>query len=327
MAHEPHNKAPDLRDASRGVRLQKLLASAGVGSRRACEELIEEGMVKVNGQRVEMLPVWVNPEVDDVTVRGVPLELSARSVYVMLYKPKNTVCTAHDPEGRRTVVDLVEHPNASRLYPVGRLDYDTLGLVLMTNDGEMAQALTHPRYGVHKTYRAIVKGVLTDEDVRKLQRGVVMSSRAHGKTQGATRMSASGIEIVHRDRQRTLVDITLAEGRNRQVRRMFSAVGCPVRKLTRVKMGPLKLKGLRVGEWRELSAAEIRSLKQAARKGKASADRASAGRSRDGRGGVLYKGVGNGGAGGGVGGRRSGGRVQPGTGRSDGKGRAGGRSG
>ena len=272
MAQRPHQSTPDLRDASRGVRLQKFLAAAGVGSRRACEELIEEGVVAVNGQRVEELPAWVDPDSDRVTVKGAAVESPSRNVYVMLYKPKNTVCTAHDPEGRRTVVDLVDHPGASRLYPVGRLDYDTMGLVLLTNDGELAQALTHPRYGVHKTYRAIVRGVLSDEDARRLTRGVVLSSRTAGRTTGATRMSASGIEIVHRDRQRTLVDVTLAEGRNRQVRRLFAAIGCPVRKLTRVRMGPLKLKGLRVGEWRELTSAEVRALHQAARKGRRAAE-------------------------------------------------------
>lgn len=274
MAQDPRQPTQDLRDASRGVRLQKVLAASGVGSRRACEELVEEGAVSVNGRKVTELPAWVDPEQDTITVRGVPIDSGTRSIYVMLYKPKNTVCTAFDPEGRRTVVDLVQHPAASRLYPVGRLDYDTMGLVLMTNDGAMAQALTHPRYGVHKTYRAIVKGVLSDSDMQRLTRGIVMASREHGKTTGATRMAASGLEIVHRDRQRTLVDITLAEGRNRQIRRMFSAVGCPVRKLTRIRMGPLKLKGLRVGEWRELTAAEVRGLSQAARKGRASADRA-----------------------------------------------------
>ncbi len=250
------------------VRLHKAMAQAGVGSRRRCEELVREGLVQVNGETVRELPQWVDPSRDRVTVRGTELPRSKRNVYVMLYKPKQTLTTVQDPDGRRTVADLVDHPTAPRLYPVGRLDYDTMGLVLMTNDGELANRLTHPRYGVHKTYRAIVKGDLTDEKIEQMRKGIYLAARRDGETTGAERLGAAEIEVVRREHERTIIDITLREGRNRQVRRLLAAVGCRVRKLTRQRMGPLSLKGLRVGEWRELTAGEVAALRRATRPGR-----------------------------------------------------------
>ncbi|MEM8835792.1 MAG: pseudouridine synthase [Planctomycetota bacterium] len=255
-------------DDDRGERLQKVLAAAGVASRRHAEELIEQGLVRVNGETVRTLPVFVDPTNDRIEVDGRPLPARERHVYIMLYKPKQTMCTLDDPEGRRTVADVVKHPSGLRLYPVGRLDYDTLGLVLMTNDGELANRLTHPRFGVHKTYRAIVKGALEQEDVDRLKEGIYLADRRGGKTVGGKRTGDVEIEIVRKEPERTHLDITLGEGRNRQVRRMLAKVDCHVKKLTRIEMGPISLKGLAIGEWRELTPIELRKIRIAAKRGK-----------------------------------------------------------
>lgn len=249
------------------------MAEAGVASRRACEQLIEAGEVEVNGELVASLPAWVDPEHDRITVRGKAIADKERPVYVMLYKPKGTLCTMDDPEERRTVADLVDHPAVSRLYPVGRLDYDTLGLLLMTNDGALANQLTHPRYGVEKTYRAIAKGTLGEEQVNELSEGMYIADRRDGRTLGGVRTAPIKLEIVRREPGRLHLDVTLKEGRNREVRRVLAKVGLSVKKLTRVKMGPLELKGLAVGEWRELSNAERNLLKRAVRVGTASSRR------------------------------------------------------
>lgn len=244
------------------------MAEAGLGSRRACEQMIEDGLVRVNGKVVRELPVLVDPEQDLIEVEGEPLpiggEAGGRRVYVMLYKPRHTVTTLSDPAGRRTVAEIVRHPSGIRLYPVGRLDYDTMGLLLMTNDGELANRLTHPRYGVHKRYRAVVKGALTEEQVEKLEQGVFLAERRHGRSAGASRTAGAELTIAKKDPARTVLDITLKEGRNRQVRRMLAKAGCPVKKLVRTQMGPLKLKGVALGEWRELTLTELQSLRKAA---------------------------------------------------------------
>lgn len=267
----PKRKSPSPSDGR--VRLQRLMADAGVASRRACEAMIEGGRVSVNGEFVTRLPVLVDPDRDVVEVDGQRLGLadaarhkgSARHVYVMFYKPRHTITTMDDPDGRRTVAELVQHPSGVRLYPVGRLDIDTMGLLLLTNDGDFANALTHPRYGVHKTYRAIVKGQLGSDRVEALSKGLYLADRRDGETVGASRTAGVDVKVVRTDMTRTIIDITLAEGRNRQVRRMLASVGCPVRKLVRIAMGPVVLKGLRLGEWRELTGAEVLALRKAAR--------------------------------------------------------------
>ncbi len=274
-ANGPKSKssAPDPEDNR--VRLQKAMAKAGLGSRRACEQMIQEGMVSVNGSVVRELPVLVDPEEDLIEVRGLELPRgrklaqpgAKRAIYVMLYKPRKTLTTLDDPGGRRTVADLVDHPSGARLYPVGRLDYDTMGLVLMTNDGDMANKLTHPSYGVHKTYRAIVKGLLSDDDIEGLERGIYLAERKSGRTTGAVRTRPARLKIIKREPTRTILDVTLTEGRNRQVRRMLAQAGCPVRKLVRTHMGPIRLKGLALGQWRELTPAEVQALKRAATQG------------------------------------------------------------
>ncbi len=256
-------------DASRGERLQRVLSDAGVGSRRACEQLIEAGEVTVNGHLVAELPAWVDPERDRIVVQGKVVAEPERRVYVLLNKPPRTLSTLKDEPGadRRTVGELVDHPLASHLFPVGRLDYDTVGLVLMTNDGELANRLTHPRYGVPKTYRVVVRGALDEDAVKALEDGIYLAERKAGQTVGAKRTSRVEISLIHQDRANTTLELTLREGRNRQVRRMMAAVGYPVRKLERVGMGPIQLKGVARGAWRELTRDEVRLLKKAAADG------------------------------------------------------------
>lgn len=258
-------------DADRGERLQRVMSDAGIGSRRACEALIEAGEVTVNGHLVAHLPAWVDPEEDRVVVQGRVLPQPERRVYVLLNKPPRTLSTLKDEPGadRRTVGELVDHPLADHLFPVGRLDYDTVGLVLMTNDGELANRLTHPRYGVPKTYRVQVRGALDEDAVAELERGIYLAERKAGDTVGAKRTSKVEITLVHQGREGTTLELTLREGRNRQVRRMMAAVGFPVRKLERVAMGPVQLKGVARGAWRELTREEIRALKKAAAGGSA----------------------------------------------------------
>jgi pseudouridine synthase len=251
-------------DASRGVRLQKVLADAGVAARRACEELIESGAVSVNGTVVDSLPAWVDPAKDRISVGGKPVrtrtETRRRYVYVLLHKPRGYVCTNSDPEGRPRASDLVEHPTGERLYPVGRLDMDSSGLLLLTNDGELANRLTHPRYEVHKGYEVTVRGEVSPEEVRRLEHGIFLPDRDEPGQQA----SASSLRILKRDRERTLLMMELREGRNRQIRRMMLRLGHPVRKLKRVRMGPLQLRKLAVGAWRDLTPEELASLRAAA---------------------------------------------------------------
>jgi len=230
-------------------RLQKILASAGLGSRRECEELILQGRVRVNRKRVDQLPVLVDPGTDTIQVDGRAIRLE-RKVYYLLNKPKGVLCTQRDPAGRRRAVDLLADV-PERVYPVGRLDADSQGMVLLTNDGELAAGLTHPRYGVPKTYRARVKGRMSGEVLEKLRQGIWLSE---GKTQPAR------VSLTYRSRDHSVLDITLREGRNRQVRRMLAKLGHPVRELTRIRIGRLNLRGLGVGRYRPLRPAEVKEL-------------------------------------------------------------------
>lgn len=255
----------DFTDASRGPRLQKVLAEAGVGSRRHCEQLIEAGEVRVNGHLVDALPAWVDPAKDRITVSGRRIRTSQTHVYVMLFKPRGVVSTNEDPEGRPRAIDLVDHPSRARLYPVGRLDMDSSGLLLLTNDGELANRLTHPRHEVHKLYEVTVSGSLDDSEVAKLERGLFLLDRRPRKVaQKVTRTSPSSLALLKRDRDRTRLLMELSEGRNRQIRRMMAQLGHNVRKLRRVQMGPLKLKGLQPGQWRDLTPRELKELRSAA---------------------------------------------------------------
>ena len=241
-------------------RIQRVLADAGVASRRACEALVEEGLVTVNGRTISSLPAFVDAEKDDIRVSGRRIQRNRRNLYVMLYKPRGYVCTARDPEGRKKAVDLVQHPSGSRLFTVGRLDLDSSGLLLFTDDGDLANILTHPRYEIRKGYDVTVRGRVEEESVERLRRGIYLADKK-GK---ASRTRESSVTVIRRDRERTRLHIELREGRNRQVRRLLERVGHPVKKLRRTRMGPLKLKGLAIGEWRELTSSEVASLKRAA---------------------------------------------------------------
>ena len=236
---------------SEGERLQKVLAAAGIGSRRAVERLIVQGRVKINGRRAE-LGNRVNPATDVVEVDGAPVPLAAHLVYYLLNKPPGVVTTASDPQGRPTVLDLVDL--TVRVWPVGRLDVDSEGALLLTNDGDLTNRLTHPRYGVPKTYLAEVTGQVSERALRRLARGVELDD-------GPSPPAA--VRLVERVAGGSLVEITVAEGRNRLVRRMCEALGHPVRRLVRVAVGPLMLGRLKPGTVRRLAPAEVAALYRA----------------------------------------------------------------
>ena len=265
----PKDKSPSsdgFRDASRGERLQKVLAAAGVGSRRACEELILAGDVHVNGHVVDALPAWVDAKKDHIVVSGNAIRTNAPMVYILLFKPRGVLCSNAQESDHRRAIDLVSHPSRVRLFPVGRLDVDSSGLLLLTNDGALAARLTHPRYGVRKEYEVSVRGELSDKSLLRLQRGMVLADRrAHGRIIGR-KASAVDVEVLHRDRGRTRLKLVLAEGRNRQVRRMMARLGHPVKKLRRLRVGPLNLKGLRPGQWRELTPWEVEQVQKVSAK-------------------------------------------------------------
>ena len=234
-----------------GERLQKGLAHAGLGSRRAMEELIAGGRVKVNGRRAQ-LGVRVDPSNDEVEVDGSRVPLHQDLLHYMLNKPVGVVSTAADPEGRQTVVDLLDLP--ARIWPVGRLDTDSEGLLVVTNDGELTHRLTHPRYEVPKTYLAEVKGTAGSRAIKQLIAGVELED-------GVTKRAK--VSLVEATRGGTLLEITITEGRNRQVRRMCEAVGHPVKRLVRTTLGPLQLGRLKPGTFRKLSLEEVRALYRA----------------------------------------------------------------
>ncbi len=223
--------------------------------------MIKSGAVSVNGRTIKTLPVWVDPSRDRITVNGRPVETSPQHVHVMLYKPKGVVSTNADPAGRPRAIDLVDHPTGVRLYPAGRLDMDSTGLLLMTNDGELANRITHPRFHLPKTYEVTVRGLLEADGVRRLAEGLFLPGHAGSR---GRRTARSHIRLMRRDRDGTRLLIELREGRNRQIRRMLQRLGHPVKKLHRIQLGPLKLKGLRPGQWRALTPRELRTLKRAA---------------------------------------------------------------
>ena len=208
-------------------RLQKVLAAAGVDSRRKCEELILDGAVRVNRKVVDKLPAFVDPEKDIITVNGKKIH-AAKKVYFLLNKPKGVICTNRDPQGRKKAIDLVR--TRERIFCAGRLDDDTTGLIILTNDSELANRLTHPRYGIAKTYVVRVKGEITAEQIEKLKRGIWL---AEGKTGRAS------VKILKRGHKESSIEITISQGLNRQVRRMFAKVGLSVKTLTRTRIGEL----------------------------------------------------------------------------------------
>lgn len=234
------------------MRLQKYMALCGVASRRASEEMIAAGHVCVNGRTVTEMGVQVDEERDRVTVDGAPIRLEEEKHYLAYYKPVGEVTTVSDPEGRATVMDKFrDYP--VRLYPVGRLDYDSEGLLLLTNDGDMMNSLLHPSHEVNKTYLARVSSRLEDESVRRLRQGVTLDGRLTSPAQ---------VRVVRYETFDTVVLVTIHEGRYRQVRRMFEAVGHQVISLRRVGFGPIQLGDLPRGQWRRLTDAEVRRLKE-----------------------------------------------------------------
>jgi pseudouridine synthase len=234
-----------------------VLAHAGVASRRHAEALIDAGRVSVNGVVVRQLGARVDPERDDVRVDGRPLRPARVHTYLLLNKPAGTVTTASDPQGRRTVLDLLPAElRARRVYPVGRLDRDSEGLLLLTDDGELTLRLTHPRYALPKAYEALVEGQPSPAALRELGRGVRLPGDA--RPTAPARAWIAGAEGAD-----TWVGLEIHEGRNRQVRRMLDAVGHPVRRLRRVRVGPLALGTLPPGAWRPVTAVEVAALRRA----------------------------------------------------------------
>lgn len=229
-------------------RLNKYLADCGVGSRRECDKLIADGCVKING-KIASLGANVE-ENDSVSVNGRRVTLKTKNYYIMLHKPKGCVTTVKDDLGRKTVMDFVDIK--ARLFPVGRLDYDTEGLLILTNDGDVANKLTHPKNNVEKVYVARLSGSLTEAERQTLERGVEIDGR---KTMPAK------VKILAKDEHHTRVEVTITEGRNRQVKKMFESVGKEVEFLKRVAEGELRLGGLQRGKYRFLNDREIEYLK------------------------------------------------------------------
>ncbi len=238
------------------IRLQKILSQAGVASRRAAEKLMAEGRVSVNGKTIFELGTKADPAVDDIRVDGRRIKSTERPRYILLNKPRGYVTTRSDEKRRKTVIDLLGGVR-EYVYPVGRLDYDTEGLLLLTNDGELAAQLTHPRHQLERTYEARVAGMPDERALEKLRKGVPLDGK---------RTLPADVIAANKERRDTdgVLLITIREGRNRQVRRMCEAVGHPVRRLKRTKFGPLADRKLPVGAWRELTPDELRKLKSLA---------------------------------------------------------------
>lgn len=235
-------------------RLQKFLAEAGVASRRKAEELIAQGKIQVNGETVTEMGRKIDPKKDEVTYQGKPVRAKEELVYLMLHKPEGYVTTAKEQFGRPAVLDLIKNVDA-RIFPVGRLDYDTSGLLLLTNDGALTYKLTHPKHDVDKTYRAKLHGVPDEGALQKFRRGVVLDGR---KTKPAK------IQILEKDKEHRFcwVEIVIHEGRNRQGRKMCDAIHHPVAQLKRVATGELRLGDLPKGKYRSLTPKEIKYLRQ-----------------------------------------------------------------
>jgi 23S rRNA pseudouridine2605 synthase len=244
------------------ARLQKILSTAGIASRRTAETLIVEGRVTVNGKTVSELGSKADPDKDDIRVDGRRVKTAARRRYLLMYKPRGYITTRADPEQRPTVIDLLTKGGVREyIYPVGRLDYDSEGLLLLTNDGELAAQLTHPRHGIGREYHVRVRGVPDDRAIDKLRNGVSLDGEKTAPAQvdlQKTIEAANGLDAI--------LSIVIYEGRNRQVRRMCEAVGHPVKKLKRVRIGPIKDDHIRPGEFRDLDEREIAALKKDAKK-------------------------------------------------------------
>lgn len=237
-------------------RLQKVMAHAGVASRRESEQLILDGKVKVNGQKVTELGVKVDPTRDQIKVNNQVIKGKEKRVYYIVNKPRGYLTTVTDDRGRKTILDLVKGID-ERIYPVGRLDYNSEGLLILTNDGRLANQLMHPRYRIRKWYLVEVSSEFQDQDLHTMRAGIKLDD---GMTQEAY------VEILQSSPEKSLIKIGIAEGRNRQVRRMCEALGYYVKRLIRTQIGPLKLGKLSTGSYRSLTPAEISKLKQAVKR-------------------------------------------------------------
>ena len=241
-------------------RLQKIISSAGVASRRAAETLIVQGRVSVNGRTITELGTRADPASDDIRVDGRRVKGAARNRYILLNKPRGYITTRADPQRRPTVLDLLEEGGVrDYVYPVGRLDYDSEGLLLLTSDGDLAARLTHPRHEVEREYDVQVAGVPDAHDLQRLERGMVIEGRRTAMAQVTLRKvieKAGGAQA--------LLSLVIHEGRNRQLRRMCDAIGHPVDRLRRVRIGPIRDPRLKPGEFRDLTPKEVDALKRAA---------------------------------------------------------------
>jgi pseudouridine synthase len=241
-----------------GERLSRFLAHAGIASRRHAEQLIAKGRVQVNGITITEQGTRIHPDTDTVFVDGKPVHLNSKQVYLLLHKPDGYISTAYDPQGRPTVLDLLPTElRTLRVYPVGRLDIDTSGLLLLTNDGDFALHLTHPRYSMQKHYRALVKGCPSESSLEMLRSGV-MITEDKGRSHKTARAQVS---LLRRVGSNCLLSLIIHEGRKRQVRRMLAAIGHAVLELSRIGVGPLQLGDLPEGEWRYLTPEEVHALR------------------------------------------------------------------
>lgn len=232
-------------------RLQKVMAAAGVDSRRNCEDLILDGVVRVNRKVVDELPAFVDPEKDIITVNGKRIT-AAEKVYYLLNKPKGYLCTNSDPYGRKKAIDLID--SSERIFCVGRLDADTTGAIILTNDSDLSNRLTHPRYELPKTYEVNIKGRMEGDDIEKLKKGTWL---AEGKTE------RSAVKVIYRSNMETTLQIIIRQGLNRQIRRMVARVGYKVNTLKRIKIGNMGVKGMRVGQYTKLTKGQVEYLKKA----------------------------------------------------------------
>jgi len=267
------------------VRIQKMLANHGIESRRHVEQMVLAGRVSVNGKIPSQMPVMVDPERDTIELDNEVVyrpDKRAKSdetaavvtdrVYVLMNKPPGVYCTNVSQGEQTRAIDLLPPEFAQRVYPVGRLDADSRGLLLLTNDGELTNLLTHPRFGVTKIYRAVIDGSPEAETLERLQQGVWLGDRRKGD---GFKTARSRIKVVTRNRDMSILEITINEGRNRQVRRMFATLGHKVRHLTRIKMGPLELGSLKAGDSRPLRAAEVKALYRACEESRVRAEEQS----------------------------------------------------
>jgi pseudouridine synthase len=240
------------------IRLQKILSTAGIASRRAAEEYITQGRVMVNGRAVTELGAKADPEVDDIKVDDRRIKWAQHRRYILLYKPRGYITTRSDPERRPTVIDLLAKGGVrDYVYPVGRLDYDSEGLLLLTSDGDLAAGLTHPRHGVDREYEVKVLGVPDEHEIQRLAKGLIIDGRR-------TAPADVTLAKVLPEGKGALLSVVIHEGRNRQVRRMCEAIGHPVSRLRRVRIGPITDPHIRPGEFRDLDRKEIAALQKAA---------------------------------------------------------------